>query len=37
VLSPVITTRYAPQFAASCGGASLSITKEYIKNQKRPQ
>ncbi|MEU2744401.1 IS200/IS605 family transposase [Streptomyces sp. NPDC007095] len=24
-------------FAASCGGAPLSIIKEYIENQKRPQ
>ncbi|MBT2232120.1 transposase, partial [Nonomuraea sp. NEAU-A123] len=23
-------------FAASCGGAPLSIIKEYIENQKRP-
>ncbi|MBT2402228.1 transposase, partial [Streptomyces sp. ISL-21] len=23
-------------FAASCGGAPLSIVKEYIENQKRP-
>ncbi|GGV04905.1 hypothetical protein GCM10010502_69660 [Kitasatospora aureofaciens] len=24
-------------FAASCGGAPLSIIKEYIENQKRPE
>ncbi|MEU9214872.1 IS200/IS605 family transposase, partial [Streptomyces sp. NPDC048415] len=24
-------------FAASCGGAPLSIIKEYIENQQRPQ
>ncbi|WP_251065305.1 transposase [Streptomyces sp. ISL-44] len=24
-------------FAASCGGAPLSITKEYVENQRRPE